>query len=156
MGGPKGFDAGKKIKGRKRHILVDVLGNILLVLITAASVQDRDAGAQLVEMAAIRFPSLQKNWVDSAYRGELIENVKKKTGIDVEVTLRSDTIKGFVPVRKRWVVERTFGWLNRSRRLAKDDENTLDSSQAWLDIASTRLGLGALTRAPLRFRTVPS
>ena len=94
--------------------------------------------------------------MDSAYRGEVIENVKKKTGIDVKVTLRSDIIKGLVPVRKRWVVERTFGWLNRSRRLAKDYENTLDSSQAWLDTASTRLGLGALTRAPLRFRTVLS
>ena len=156
MGGPKIFDAGKKIKKKKRAILVDVLGNAFLVLIVAASVQGCDAGARLVEMAAIRFPSLQKIWVDSAHRGEVIENVKKKTGIDAEVALRSDTLKGFMPVRKPWVVERTFGWLNRSRRLARDYENTLDFSQAWLDIASTRLGLGALTRAPLRFRTVPS
>ena len=112
MGGLKGFDAGKKIKGRKRLVLVDALGNVLLVLIAAASVQDRDAGARLVEMAAIRFPSLQKIWVDSAYRGEVIENVKKKTGIDVEGTLRSDTLKGLCAGSKTmggrtnlWMVE---------------------------------------------------
>ena len=149
-GGPKGFDAGKKINGRKRHILVDVLGNVLLVLITVVSVQDRDASAQLIEQAAKQIPTLQKVWVDGAYRSKAIEEATRKTGIDVEVTLRSDDVKGFVPVRKRWVVERTLGWLNRSRRLSKDCEQPLDSSQAWLDIALVRLGLAALTREPLR------
>lgn len=119
-GGPKGFDNGKKTKGRKRHVLVDVLGAILLVLITPASVQDCDGGAMLLSMAAAKYPTLRLVWADSAYNGEAIEIASETSKIAVEAKGREEEIKGFVPIRKRWVVERTFGWLNRSRRLSKD------------------------------------
>jgi putative transposase len=139
VGGPKGFDAGKKIKGRKRHVLVDVLGSILIVLVTAASVQDRDAGAMLLTMASKAYPTLCLVWVDSAYNGEAMEAASKTSGIATEIKAREEGAKGFVPIRKRWVVERTFGWLNRSRRLSKDYERTVASSQTWVDIAFARL-----------------
>jgi putative transposase len=155
-GGPKGFDAGKKIKGRKRHILVDVLGVILLVIVTAASVQDRDGGALLLKAAAAKYPTLRLVWVDSAYNGEPIETASKATEIAVEIKAREEGAKGFVPVRKRWVVERTFGWLNRSRRLSKDYERTTSSSQAWIDLAMVRIGVGRLCRKPLRLRQIVS
>jgi putative transposase len=155
-GGPKGFDAGKKIKGRKRHILVDVCGSILLVLVTAASIQDRDGGAMLLAMAAAKYPTLLLVWADSVYKGEAIDKASHQTRIAVEIKEREAGVKGFVPVRKRWVVERTFGWLNRSRRLSKDYERTTTSSQAWIDLAMIRIGVGQLCREPLRLRNLAS
>jgi putative transposase len=153
-GGPKGFDAGKKIKGRKRHELVDVTGSILLVLVTVASLQDRDGGAMLLAMAAANYPTPLLVWADSAYKGEAMDKASHQTGIAVEIKEREAGIKGFVPVRKRWVVERTFGWLNRSRRLSKDYERTLSSSQAWIHLAMIRIGAGQLCREPLRLRKI--
>jgi putative transposase len=155
-GGPKGFDNAKKIKGRKRHILVDVLGFILLVIVTAASVQDRDGGALLLMAAAAKYPTLRLVWVDSAYNGEPIDRASEATAISVEIKAREEGTKGFVPIRKRWVVERTFGWLNRSRRLSKDYERTTSSSQAWIDLAMVRLGVARLCREPLRLRQLVS
>lgn len=154
VGGPKGFDAGKKVKGRKRHVFVDVLGSILFVLVTAASVQDRDAGAMLLSMAANAYPTLRLVWVDSAYNGEPMDTASKKSGVAVEIKMREEGTKGFVPIRKRWVVERTFGWLNRSRRLSKDYEKTIESSQAWLDIAFSRLLTRQLTGKAPKIRRV--
>jgi putative transposase len=152
-GGPKGFDAGKKVKGRKRHILVDVCGFVLAFIITPASVQDRDGGAILLIEASKKYPTLKRVWVDAAYNGNVIDEASKKTGIVVEHRERAKSLeKGFIPVKTRWVVERTFGWWNRSRRLAKDYERTIESSQAWVDIALIRLGVGALCREPLRLR----
>jgi len=118
MGGPKGFDNAKKIKGRKRHLLVDVLGIVLAVIITSANVQDRDGGAKLLYMAATMYPTLQLVWVDSAYNGDVIERASKETGIRVELRERPENTKGFVPVKTRWVVERTHGWINLYRRLS--------------------------------------
>jgi putative transposase len=155
-GGPKGFDNAKKIKGRKRHVLVDVLGVILLVIVTAASVQDRDGGALLLMAAAAKYPTLRLVWADSAYKGEPIERASKATGIAIEIKAREEGTKGFVPIRKRWVVERTFGWMNRSRRLSKDYERTTSSSQAWIDVAMSRLGVARLCRKPLRLRHLVS
>ena len=152
VGGVKGFDAGKKVKGRKRHALVDVLGMLLLVIVTSAAVQDRDGGAMLLAMAAVKYPSLKIVWADGAYRGEVLDDTSRATGIIVEVKEKAEAQKGFVPIKKRWVVERTFGWLNRSRRLSKDYERTMSSSQAWVDIAITRIGLARLCREPLRIR----
>jgi len=148
----RGFDKGKLVKGRKRHLLVDVLGCVLAVLITSASVQDRDGGAMLLTMAHAMYPTLTKVWVDSAYQGPQIEEVIASTGIDVEVKAREEGTKGFVPIKMRWVVERTFGWLYRARRLSKDYERTLTSSQAWIDLAMARIGIARRCREPLRLR----
>lgn len=145
-GGPKGYDAGKKVKGRKRHVLVDVLGLVLLLLVTPASMQDRDGGAMLLKMAASRYPNVQLVWADSAYRGAVLEDASRVTGIAIEVKERPSEQKGFIPVKKRWVVERTFGWLNRARRLSKDYEQTISSSQAWIDLAMIRIGLATICR----------
>jgi putative transposase len=125
-----GFDAGKKVKGRKRHVLVDVLGLIIVLMITSASVQDRDGAASLLEQAALEYSSIRKVWADGAYNGEAIDRVQKKTNIEVQVVKRSDAAKGFVVLPRRWVVERTFGWLERFRLLNREYERTITSSQA--------------------------
>jgi putative transposase len=148
----RGFDAGKKVKGRKRHILVDVLGILLAVLITPADVQDRDGGAALMRMAAVMYPTIRLAWVDSAYNGDVIAKASKDTGIAIEMKTKPEGEPGFVPIKKRWVVERTFGWMNRYRRLSKDYERTIESSQAWIDIAIGQLLSRRLHGPIVRFR----
>ena len=101
VGGPGGFDAGKKVKGRKRHLLVDVLGLILVVLVTPASVQDRDGAAPVLREAHRGYPTLKRVWADSAYRGEVIDRVQGDTGINVEVVKRTDAMSGFVVLPRR-------------------------------------------------------
>jgi transposase len=112
----------KKVKGRKRHILVDVCGLLLAVSVTPASVQDRDGAVPLIRGARTAFPTISKILVDGAYVAAVIDAAQAETGIAVEVTKRNEQVKGFVPVRKRWVVERTFGWMGRFRRTSKDYE----------------------------------
>lgn len=143
-GGPKGFDAGKKVKGRKRHILVDVLGLIVVVLVTAASVQDRDAFGAVLREARARSTRLKKVLVDSIYNGPQIPAAAQATGVAVEVVTRDDGAKGFVPLPQRWVVERTFAWLGRDRRLSKDYEGSVESSTAWIHLSSLHLMLRRL------------
>jgi putative transposase len=138
-GGPKGFDAGKKVKGRKRHVLVDILGMIIVVLVTAASVQDRDALGAVLRDAKAEAPRLKKALVDSIYNGAQIPAAERATGVTVEVVAREPDAKGFVPLPQRWVVERTFAWLGRDRRLSKDYEATIESSTAWIHVSSIRL-----------------
>jgi putative transposase len=139
MGGPSGYDAGKKVKGRKRHLLVDVMGLLLVVLILPASVQDRDGARELLPIAKQEFPTLKKGWADSAYAGELVGEAKAKYDIDLEIVKRSEDAKGFQLLHRRWVVERTFGWWNWERRLAKEYERTAESEQAFLYITMTKL-----------------
>lgn len=134
VGGPKGFDAGKKVKGRKRHLLVDILGLLVVVLVTAANVQDRDAIPQLLKEGRAASSRLTNVLVDGAYTGEVVQNASKATRIDVTMVKRPD-IKGFVVVPKRWIVERSFGWLNRDRRLSKDYERTVASSETWIRLS---------------------
>jgi putative transposase len=134
VGGPKGFDAGKKVKGRKRHLLVDILGLLVVVLVTAANVQDRDAVPHLLKEGKGASSRLTNVLVDGAYTGDVVEEASKHTGIDVTMVKRPD-IKGFVVVPKRWIVERSFGWLNRDRRLSKDYERTTASSEAWIQLS---------------------
>jgi putative transposase len=134
VGGERGFDAGKKVKGRKRHILVDILGLLVVVIVTAASVQDRDAVPALLREAKTQSSRLINTLVDGAYNGDVVERASRETGIGVEMVKRSDT-KGFVVVPKRWIVERSFGWLNRERRLAKDYERTTSSSETWIRLS---------------------
>jgi putative transposase len=134
VGGPKGFDAGKKVKGRKRHLLVDIMGLLIVVLVTAASVQDRDALPYLLNAGKATSSRLENVLVDGAYTGDVVDNASKETGIKVTMVKRPD-IKGFVVVPKRWIVERSFGWMNRDRRLSKDYERTTASSEAWIQLS---------------------
>jgi putative transposase len=137
----RGFDAGKKINGRKRHILVDTLGLLILVAVTAASVQDRDGARVLLKRLRGTGKKLRRIWVDGGYRGSLLEWVKARFKFILEVVLRSDEQKGFVVLPRRWVVERTFAWLGNNRRLSKDYERLTETSEAFVQIAMMRLML---------------
>lgn len=130
QGGGYGYDAGKKVKGRKRHVLVDVLGLVLAVEITPASVQDRDGAVPVIETEALEHSGLQKIWADGVYNGRPVEELKERTGIDIEVVKRTDDMSGFVVVPHRWTVERTFGWLDRFRLLNREYERSVASSTA--------------------------
>jgi putative transposase len=145
--GVRGYDAGKQVKGRKRHILVDTLGLLLVVVVTVASVQDRD-GARLVfrRLKGVG-KKLRLIWVDGAYRGQLLAWVVAHCQFLLRPVLRTDTQKGFVVLPKRWIVERTWAWLNQYRRLSKDYEVLPSSSEAMIYIAMTRLMLRRLTAA---------
>lgn len=140
----RGFDAGKKINGRKRHILVDTLGLIITMAVTTAAVQDRDGARVLLRSFGSHRKKLRKVWVDGGYRGELVEWVKRTFRYCLEVVLRSDDIKGFVVLPKRWVVERTFAWLSNHRRLSKDYERFTKTSETMIQIAMMRLMLRRL------------
>jgi putative transposase len=138
-----GYDAGKKSKGRKRHLLVDILGMVLIAWITTADVQDRDAAAVL-PMAAEQFPNLQKVWADGAYEGPRVAGIAEQTGIEEEIVKRSDSTPGFVVQAKRWIVERTFRWLSRERRLTRDYERKEESSESFVYVGMIRLMLRRL------------
>jgi putative transposase len=136
-GGERGFDGGKLVKGRKRHLLVDTMGNILAVLCTAANISDQ-AGAELLltELPDAVWDRLEKIWADGGYRGDLIAWVRDNFDAVLEIVLRCDDIKGFVVLPKRWIVERSFAWLGRYRRLSKDYEQLLEHSQGMIYLAS--------------------
>ena len=133
--GERGYDAGKKVNGIKRHVLVDTLGLILWIKVLTADIQDRDGARTLLEQVKGLFPRLQKIWADGGYAGTLIDWVKQLCGWVLEIVKRSDTAKGFEVVPHRWIVERTFGWLNRSRRLSKNYERLTASSEAMVYLA---------------------
>src|ERR1700688_1787102 len=143
---PPGYDAGKKIKGKKRHILVDTEGLLLHAIVHAADIQDRDEGALLLARLFGLFPFLKKLFADSAYQGPIFHKAVGKilTQLDIEIVKRSDQAKVFVILPKRWIVERTIAWLNRCRRLAKDWENLNVKALAFLRFASIRLMLRKL------------
>lgn len=142
LGGERGFDGGKLIKGRKRHILVDTMGLLLMVVVTAASVPER-AGATLVFLRSLKlFPRLQLIWADGGYSGvEFINLIKEKFLWVLEIVKRSDDVKGFVLLPRRWVVERTFSWLYNYRRLSKDYERLPQTSESLIYLAMIRLML---------------
>ena len=146
-GGPAGYDAGKKVRGRKRHILTDTRGNVLDAMVHKADIQDRDGAPALIESARESYPSLTRLFADGGYAGEkLASAVAHIEGLAIEIVRRADSMAGFVVLPKRWVVERTFAWLNRCRRLAKDWEATIASSEAWLLIASIRRSVRFVAR----------
>ena len=147
-GGPRGFDAGKKIKGRKRHIAVDTLGLPIECQVTAASVQDRDALTPMLGAVHRKSPRVTMSFVDGGYQGEEAQrSAYEASRISITVVKRTDKqIKGFIVLPKRWVVERTLGWINRARRLSKDFEATLESSLAWLQLALAFLLMRRLAR----------
>ena len=139
---------GKKVKGRKRHILVDVLGLILALGITPASVQDRDGAVPILREARREYPTLKHVWVDGAYRGDVIDDVSKETGIEIEVVKRPDEQRGFVLLKRRWIVERTNGWFGKFRILSKEYERTIASSGADVLLAMISVMLRRLTTPP--------
>jgi putative transposase len=134
-GEARGYDAGKQVKGRKRHIVVDTLGLLLLVMVTQASLQDRDGGVQLCDEVQQQFARIKKIWADSSYRGELVDYVREWCRFVLEIVKRPADQVGFQVQPKRWIVERTLGWLNPFRRLSKDYENTTTSSESMIKIA---------------------
>ena len=147
-GGPSGYDAGKKVKGRKRHIAVDTLGLPIKCQVTPADVQDRHALPSLLKAVSQKSPWIELAFVDGGYSGDETQRAAfEASRIKVSVVKRSDrTVSGFVVLPKRWIVERTLGWLNRSRRLAKDFEAMIESSSAWLMLALGFLLLRRLGR----------
>jgi len=139
-GGPRGYAAEKKIKGRKRHILTDTIGLPVGMIVHPADVQDRDGAPDLLASVRDAFPWLRHVFGDGGYAGDKLRGALKNLGDwTIEIVKRSDDAKGFVLLPRRWVVERTFAWLNRNRRLAKDFEATVESALTWLYIASVKL-----------------
>ena len=147
-GGPRGFDAGKKIKGRKRHLLTDTAGILIAGIVHEASIQDRDGAPALLGLIRSAFPWLRHVFADGGYAGNKLRNALGAIGRwTIEIVKRSDATKGFKLLPRRWVVERTIAWLNRNRRLAKDFEATIESAETWLMIASVKLLSRRLARA---------
>ena len=147
-GGPRGYDAGKKVKGRKRHILTDTNGLLVEAVVHSADIQDRDGAPLVFAEARHLYPWLRHVFADGGYAGDKLAQALPDLGAwTLEIVKRSDAAKGFVLLPRRWVVERTFAWLNRNRRLAKDFEATIKSAAAWLYIASVKLLSRRLARA---------
>jgi len=139
-GGICGYDAGKKIKGRKRHILTDTCGFLVFILVHAADIQDRDGAVDVLKAIRRRFPWLRHVFADGGYAGQKLRNAMAPHGDwTIEIIKRSDAAKGFGILPRRWVVQRTFAWLGRCRRLAKDWETSVASSTAWALVASIRM-----------------
>lgn len=130
----KGFDAGKKIKGRKRHLATDSIGLMLKVEVHSAGIQDRDGVALVFDRLTSRFPFIEKFFADAGYQGPRVANSAPRP---VEIIKRSDT--GFVVLPKRWVVERTFAWITLNRRLSRDVERFANTAKVLFQIAMIKL-----------------
>jgi transposase len=131
----QGTDAGKKIVGRKRGIITDTLGLLLAATVTAASLSENTLGIRLLDQAKTTYPTLSKSWVDTGFKNAVVEH-GANLGIDVEVVNRNPDIRGFHVIKRRWVVERSLGWIMLRRRLARDYETLTTSSEAMIHIAS--------------------
>ena len=169
QGGGTGYDAGKKIKGRKRHLIVDTLGLLLAVSVTAASVQDRDGAHPVVAVAMNKYPSIEKLYVNGGYAGQCAQTVSQHHAIHVEVmrhpaspsTRRWVRVEqgdlftvaaaadGFVVLAKRWVVERTHAWNERARRLIMHHDRLAAVAESWVWLTEARMLLRRLTTAGL-------
>jgi putative transposase len=133
-----GFDGGKKIKGHKRHMLTDTLGNMLKVVVSAANVSDIAGGKLVIEKILDTFSTIEKIWADGTYRGGLVDWVHQALDATLEIVTREEGQKGFKVQLKRWVVERTFAWLGNYRRLSKDYERLIHNSEGMIYLASIR------------------
>jgi len=142
-GQARGFDMAKKTTGRKRHLITDTLGLVLVVMVTAACVQDRPGGKVMLARLAAAFPAIALVWADAGYANSidagLVGWAKDTLGLLLQIVRRRDDVKGFTVLPRRWVVERTFGWLVRNRRLARDYERLTACSEAMIKIAMIRL-----------------
>ncbi|WP_374103523.1 IS5 family transposase [Rhodococcus sp. MH15] len=131
----RGYDAGKKINGRKRHIAVDTNGLLLAVVVTMAGIQDRDGAIRLLAALRARFSTISLVWADGGYAGRLIDWSKRVVSLTVQVVKRTDDVKGFKVLPRRWVVERTFAWICKHRRCVRDYETRPDHHEAMVYIA---------------------
>ena len=148
-GEKRGFDGGKKVSGRKRNLIVDTLGLVVLAKVTAANVQDVHAGKQIFQDLLQRpelLERLQIIFADGGYRGELVAWVKENLHAELSIVLKKDDQIGFQVLPKRWVIERTNAWISRNRRLARDYERLVASCESFIYIAMIRLGLRRLAR----------
>jgi len=136
-GATAGYDAGKKTRGRKRHIAVDTGGLLLAVVVTAASIQDRDGAFRITAALREAFSTIELVWADGGYAGRFVEGAKRIWGLTIAVVTRPAQAKGFVLLRRRWVVERTFGWLTKHRRLVRDYETLPATHEAMIWAAAT-------------------
>jgi transposase len=147
-GGPRGYDAGKRICGRKRHIVTDTNGFLLAVRVHPANIQDVHGAVPLLEHLRTKFPKLRHVFTDRIYRGDQLAGRVAHCGPwTIEVVARPPGVKGFQLLPRRWVVERTFAWLGRCRRLAKDFERSIASATAWILVAHRRLLTRRLAKA---------
>ena len=160
-GGPKGYDAGKKVKGRKRHLVTDTLGLLLAVFVSAASVQDRDGAAPTVARAMAKYPTIEKLYADRGYEGKRARELEGLHGLQVEIVRRPtnrtvgrwvDPQKPmfpppprFVVLPKRWIIERTNAWNDRPRRMARDHDRRIDVSESWIWLTEARILARRLT-----------
>ena len=142
----RGFDGGKMIKGRKRHIITDTMGLLLAVVVHAANVHDSKGASNVIASLKGRFERLVKIVADGGYRGELIEKTKATFGWILEIVLRSDHSSKFTVIPKRWVVERTFAWFESYRRLSKDFEFRTDTSETMIQFAMIKLMLNRIKK----------
>jgi putative transposase len=159
-GGVHGYDGAKKVGGRKRHILVDTLGLLLKARVHSADITDRDGARLLLDKVGAEFPRLQHVWADMGYRGKVVEWIKEQLGWTVEIVKQPRRwfrvpegeevpfVPAFVVLPRRWVVERTFAWIGRYRRMSKDYEYLTETSEAMIYAAMTRLMLKRLAHAP--------
>jgi transposase len=161
LGGERGYDGGKKLSGRKRHIIVDTLGLLLVVMVTAASADDGTAAPQVLsQLTAEHSARLEKVWADQKYRNHYLDDwlIATEAGYQIEVVERPAGSKGFVLLHRRWVVERTFAWLGRYRRNSRDYERSTDSSEAVIKVSSIHRMLRLLsphesgTPVPYKYR----
>lgn len=145
--GPRGYDAGKKIKGRKRHLLVDTLGLVIAGLVTSAAIQDRDGARSLLRWLRHHASRLRLIWADGGYAGVLVSwlwQLRAQRRVRLEIVKRRAAQRGFAVLPKRWIVERTLGWLMKQRRLRCDYEQLLATSEAMIHLAMIRLMLRRL------------
>jgi transposase len=146
-GGPEGYDAGTKVDGRKRHILVDTLGLLLVLVVHTADIRDRDGLALVCRRLRRRYPWLRLIFADGGYRGETAACAAAREGLRLTIVTRDPGTRGFAVLPRRWVVERTFAWLGRNRRLAKAFEATVTSAVTMAYLASLQLLVRRLARA---------
>jgi putative transposase len=143
----RGFDAHKCVRGRKRHLLVDILGLPLMVYVTPADMHATQGARRLLAGLKYFVPRLKKIWADAAYRGQgLADWCKAEGDWELEVVQRTPGVRGFAVLPKRWIVERTFGWLSRNRRLSKDYERKVQTSETLIEVAMIRLLVARLGR----------
>ena len=143
-----GYDAGKRIKGRKRHIITDTCGNLIGCEVHSAGIQDRDGAPKVFAKLRREAPKLRHMFADGGYAGPKLRDALVSLGRwTLQIVKRSDKAKGFEVLPRRWVVERTFAWLGRCRRLAKDWEKSTESAEAWVLIAHIRRITRHLARA---------
>ena len=147
-GGPCGYDAGKKIKGRKRHLAVDADGSPIVIRVHSAGIQDRDGAVDVIVELLGKAPEVSRLFADGGYAGPKLRAALDELGVSslIRIVEKPKEIKGFAVLFRRWVVERTFAWMGRCRRLAKDFERTVASSLAWARLAACRFLMRRVAR----------